>query len=265
MRLPPPGTPFKVRSDGASAMRGQRKVDPKLETKEPLEQYVPMIESYLSHERETISHPGNPEVSIPQLCTFLDGLILQMPKKLRKGRFEQILAASRSATEVCFAAYVAGIEKTELLTLMLARGQITQSIFDGWHASIQAAAKQHHRDTANIIVEFYHRAFNSELANRPKHRPSGSESRATVQFDDDVIHSMLMKLRKERDTSNGRVVGYTLAEAEAALRSEVRIALEQDQSVMLGDGTAKSNLDTHHKRILRKLRAMHRAADENWN
>jgi hypothetical protein len=72
-----------------------------------------------------------------------------------------------------------------------------------------------------------------------------------------------MSVTKERDTPNGPKVGYTLPEAEAELRNQVRIGLQQERLLALGDGSAKSNLDAHHKRILRKLRAMHKAADEN--
>jgi hypothetical protein len=186
-----------------------------------------------------------------------------MPKKLRKGRFEQILIASRSATELCFAAHVSSIEKLELLQMMVERGEISKPVFDGWSGIIEDSAKQRQRETVRIIVDFYNRAFHPDNADRPKHRPRGSESRITAKFDDAAIQATLMSVRKERETSNGTMVGWTLPEAEAELRNQVRIALAKEPLLELGDGSAKSNLDAHHKRILRKLRAMHRAADEN--
>jgi hypothetical protein len=140
-------------------MRGQRKVDPKLAVTVQLASFIPRFEAFLAGEAETISLPGNPELVIPQLCTFLDGLILQMPKKLRKGRFEQILIESRSATELCLAAHVSNIEKLELLQMMVERGEISKSVFDGWSSIIEASAKQRHKETVRIIVNFSKEPF----------------------------------------------------------------------------------------------------------
>jgi hypothetical protein len=246
-------------------MRGTRWTEPKLKTDERLTSYIPRFCAFLLGESDRIADPGKPEISIPQLCTFMEALIDQMPKANRKGRYEQIRAKVRDVVMMCFSVAVANREQLELLATMLDRGHILRTVHDGWAETIRAKQKQDFRDTVALLVEIYCLAYLNSPSGNPKNRPKGSASRETAVFDTTVIHRTLEAVTSAGENREGPAEGYSLADAETELRNQLRLALTEFSAPSRGDGTEKSKFDTHFKRVLRKLRTMHELADKNSN
>jgi hypothetical protein len=239
-------------------MRGKRWTNPKLATAVDIKTLVSRVAGYCLYERDQIAEPGQPEIGIPELCTLMESLLTQMPKSARKGQYKALQAEVKCNTETCFAEHFSNTERIHMLSLMLDRGDIELTAFDKWMREIQDQQERDHRDAAKLFLNLYSKAFLAKPGSQPKHRPKGRASRETALLDFDVINRTLDAVTKDYDTSEGPFRGYRLEDAKAELRSQLKAVLQERTAVTRGDGTEKSNIDTHAKRLLRKLDEMHR-------
>lgn len=232
--------------------QGVRKPDPKLQTDIDLGSHIPRMMAYVLGEVPRVSDEGKPEIQIPHLCTFMEGLLTQLPKRFPKGKVRDLQDRVRKVTEICFATDFADVQKLSMLDGMLEFGDIDDACFQKWRAACETTARSHHRDSVGLAIELFlqiHRASERKPANRPK----GSNTKRSEGFDEEILRRTFEKVALNRTESNGEVELYfTIEAAVAELRKTIQEGLDQDLLKPLGS-TRKESIDAHCRRIRRKL------------
>jgi hypothetical protein len=227
--------------------QGKKPPDLRLQSDIDLATCIPRMMAYVLGDVPRLSDEGKPEITIPQLCTFMEAMLLQLPKHFPKGQVRDIQERVRKLTEICFAHSYARAAEVKLLEDMRASGDIDEIVFQRRKDASHQAGKIDHRDCVALVIEL-HQGIHRER--KPAHRPEGHSSR-------DEADSEILRRTFEKVELHG-----SISDVKRKLRETISEALESGELKPLGV-TKKESIDTHSKRIRRKLSSWTRDADEN--
>jgi hypothetical protein len=241
--------------------QGERKIDPKFSTDMDLAQSIPQMLDYIEGKRDTLSAEGFPEVQIPQLCTFMEAIVLKAPRDQLKGKIDDLNKRVAYTTTVCSMYDFADGRILELIDEMHRRGELQDEPYLGWKSSYELAAKRHHKETVALTVQLF-LFIRSMATKRPANRPRGSQN-SNHEFDRQIIHESLksFEMGPPRPDGEGTVM-FTKNMAVAAIRAEVALALKDGRLKPLGTDENESCAN-NLKRILRQFDNMLGAAENN--
>jgi hypothetical protein len=241
--------------------QGKKPKKRRLATSEDLSRYIPQFMDYIEGKRNFIVNGQGPDLTIPHMCTFMEAIVEQADAKRLKGRIVDVREGLHKVTEACMMADFANRTQLNLIEGVRRFGDLSVEAYARWKDSALRLARQNHINTAALVVQLF-----VHLRSQPKapHRPRGSETKAWSDIDDQILDSVMKRAAFKTETDGDERIAYFHgAVAFKELRTVITEMVSQKQIRALGEtGIDKQSIDTHHKRLKRKLNSRFRQADK---
>jgi hypothetical protein len=241
--------------------RDRRPPNPKYQSDCDLGRFIPQMEDYLAGKRPKVTAGEVREISIPELCTFMEALLLQLPKRFPRGSVEALREHVRDVSKYCYANSLASKCELRLLENMKLTGDIDDVAFERWKRASESCAEKVFRATVQFVTDL-HSMIQTTCEKRPAHRPEGSLAAPLVASDRKVLDRAILKAAANYTADDGTLrLSFNMSAVMEKLRESIREAT-QDGVLPRRGSTPKENIDAHARRIRRKIYPQANGADK---